>query len=61
MEDEYRTAAPLASSRAWRHREVFLARAQLLGRNVALKLLRSHLTQVEERVRRFRHEAPPLH
>src|SRR5262245_45359195 len=37
--------------------EVFLAQDTTLGRNVALKLLRSDLTQNEERVRRFRHEA----
>ena len=37
--------------------EVFLAQDTTLGRNVALKLLRSDLTQNEERVRRFRYEA----
>ncbi len=36
---------------------VYLARDAKLGRKVALKLLPEHLTNDEERVRRFRHEA----
>jgi serine/threonine protein kinase/tetratricopeptide (TPR) repeat protein len=37
--------------------EVFLAQDTSLGRKVALKLLRSDFTRIEERLRRFRQEA----
>jgi len=37
--------------------EVFLAQDASLGRKVALKLLRSDFTRIEERLRRFRQEA----